>query len=95
MEVANNESKTPSVQEILLIHQKMFTIWTFYLVLSLPESVRCHQWLFYYKTGKRAIHYLDDLFFLAMIQWICNHLVGEFLQIRNQIKFPIAFDKTV
>ena len=43
---------------------------------------------------KRAINYLDDFFFVAALKWLCDHQLQTFIDICNEIKFPISMEKT-
>ena len=44
--------------------------------------------------GRRAINYLDDFFFAALFHYVCNDNIAKFLEICNQINFPVSIDKT-
>ena len=46
------------------------------------------------KTGKSLINYLDDYFFVDMLELLCNNQIQQFLQICMTIRFPVALDKT-
>ena len=45
------------------------------------------------KTGEPITNYLDDFLFLAITMWRCNQILQQFLQICEQIGFPIAMEK--
>ena len=47
-----------------------------------------------FKTGKKLINYLDDYLFVALLQLLCNAQLQVFLQVCEQIKFPVSMDKT-
>ena len=53
------------------------------------------KFIFKHRTGKRATNYLDDFFFVALMQLWCNNLVEAFLQICKEISFPVSLEKTV
>ena len=44
-------------------------------------------------TG-RIINYLDDFLFIALTADNCNRMVNIFIDMCNQIRFPVAMDKT-
>ena len=46
------------------------------------------------KTGKNNVNYLDDFLFIALMKWMCNMQTQLFLEICEQIKFPVALEKT-
>ena len=50
--------------------------------------------IFKFRTGKRAINYLDDFFFAALMKLMCNGQIKSFLAICQEINFPVALDKT-
>ena len=50
--------------------------------------------IFRFKTGKEAINYLDDYFFVAICEMLCNQQMTEFLKICSQIRFPVSLEKT-
>ena len=52
------------------------------------------EYLYKYRTGKRATNYLDDFLFAALLQIYCNKLVDQFLNICEEINFPVALEKT-
>ena len=47
------------------------------------------------KTGLQNLNYLDDFFFVALIEFLCNHQIHTFLQVCDIIKFPVSLEKTV
>ena len=47
------------------------------------------------KTGRSTNNYLDDFILGALLEALCNGQVQEFLKICDQIKFPVAPEKTV
>ena len=47
------------------------------------------------KLGKRIINYLDDYLFVAYLRLLCNQQIQLFLNICEQINFPVAMEKTV
>ena len=55
----------------------------------------CVAFLCYKKTGKKVNKYVDDFFFAALMSALCNGSVYEFLNICEQINFPVAPEKTV
>ena len=44
--------------------------------------------------GKENVNYLDDFLFVALLAALCNKQVDTFIQICNQIKFPVSIRKT-
>ena len=50
--------------------------------------------IFKIKTGKVAINYLDDFFFVALYKQWCNIQIKNFLDICEKIKFPVSMEKT-
>ena len=47
------------------------------------------------KVGKNAItNYLDDLLFLAVLKYICDGLIRQFLQLCKDLNIPVAIEKT-
>ena len=46
------------------------------------------------RTGKQNVNYLDNYYFCAFLELICNNQVHTFLAICHKIKFPVALDKT-
>ena len=55
----------------------------------------CVAFLCFKRTGKRTNNYVDDFFFTALLEAMCNGQVYEFLKIRDEIRFPVAPEKTV
>ena len=47
-----------------------------------------------YQTGKSNVNYLDDYLFAAALKRVCDWQVQVFLQICEQICFPVALEKT-
>ena len=47
-----------------------------------------------WRTNSDLVNYLDDYFFAALYNLICNNKVREFLAVCELIKFPVALDKT-
>ena len=47
-----------------------------------------------FRTKKENINYLDDFFFAHIKTWFCNRQVEIFLQVCNEINFPVSMDKT-
>ena len=47
-----------------------------------------------FKTKRDLVNYMDDFFFVALLQLICNNQVKEFLSICNLISFPVSLEKT-
>ena len=46
------------------------------------------------KTGKPLVNYLDDYLFIQFIKSLCNDQVKVFLNICEQINFPVSMEKT-
>ena len=47
-----------------------------------------------HRTNYPNVNYLDDYFFAHLLREICNMQVQVFLDICNQIQFPVALEKT-
>ena len=47
------------------------------------------------KTGKWAINYLDDYLFVASLKIWCDNQIRMFLEICQDINFPVSMEKTV
>ena len=46
------------------------------------------------RTGKPVINYLDDYFFTALTALLCDGQVEKFLELCDEIKFPVSMEKT-
>ena len=46
------------------------------------------------KSGKKPVNYLDDFYFVAYLKHLCNQQVQIFLELCNQIGFPVSLEKT-
>ena len=47
-----------------------------------------------HRTKKENVNYLDDFLFIALLAHFCNYQIEVFLDICNQINFPVTMDKT-
>ena len=47
-----------------------------------------------WKTKKNFINYMDDFLFAALMKLICNNQVKAFLQVCEEICFPVSLEKT-
>ena len=47
-----------------------------------------------YYTKKGNINYLDDFFFTHIIKMLCNQQISKFLEICENINFPVSMEKT-
>ena len=47
-----------------------------------------------YKTCKPLVNYLDDYLFVAVLKSLCNAQMNIFLEVCQQIRMPIALEKT-
>ena len=47
-----------------------------------------------WKTKKELVNYLNDFLFAALMTLLCNNQVRTFLDICEQIKFPVSLEKT-
>ena len=47
-----------------------------------------------WRTGEKLINYLDDYLFVALLKALCEQQLRVFLDICDQIKFPVSLDKT-
>ena len=45
-------------------------------------------------TGEEIVNYLDDYFFVALLEILCNAQVEIFLHICHLIRFPVSMEKT-
>ena len=52
------------------------------------------EWIFHFRTGKKATNYLDDFTFITLLEWACNDLIMKFLEICKEINFPISMKET-
>ena len=50
--------------------------------------------IFVFRTKSKVTNYLDDFFFVALVEHQTNQLVQDFLQICTEINFPVSTDKT-
>ena len=48
-----------------------------------------------FRTKRKALNYLDDFFFAALLKLCCDDQLDEFLKICSEINFPVALEKTV
>ena len=46
------------------------------------------------KTKKSNVNYLDDFLFVALLKAACNHQLQTFIDVCNDINFPISMEKT-
>ena len=46
------------------------------------------------KRGKAINNYLDDFLFMSLMKKWCNEMVANFLQLCEQLKLPVALEKT-
>ena len=47
-----------------------------------------------HRTGKKAVNYLDDYLFAALLKLLCNNQIKTFLAVCQEINLPVALDKT-
>ena len=52
------------------------------------------EFIFRKRTERRAINYLDDFFFVALREAVCNNLLQAFIDLCQEISFPLALEKT-
>ena len=45
-------------------------------------------------TKKENVNYLDDFFFAALKQFLCNHQISTFIEVCGKIQFPVSMEKT-
>ena len=80
--------------------------WYFFVDKCLPfgASISCAHFqefsdtvafIFLKKTGKKAVNYLDDFLFVALLKSLCDGQIACFLDICDIIGFPVSMDKTV
>ena len=46
------------------------------------------------KNGKELVNYLDDFLFVALLRWVCNQHLQTFLDVCQEINFPVSKEKT-
>ena len=47
-----------------------------------------------FRNKSKTLNYLDDFFFAALWKWLCDKCLQMFLDICNEINFPVAMEKT-
>ena len=47
-----------------------------------------------YLTKQDLLNYLDDYFFVDIVQQLCNQQISKFLEVCDLIRFPVALEKT-
>ena len=47
-----------------------------------------------YRTRKDLVNYLDDFLFVTLLKMLCNSQLETFLQVCEEISFPISPEKT-
>ena len=50
--------------------------------------------LMQHRMKKRTVNYLDDFFFAALCKLLCDLQVQSFLELCNDIRFPVSLEKT-
>ena len=50
--------------------------------------------LVHWRTNRDLINYLDDFFFAVLLRAICNQQVQAFLDVCDEIRFPVSMEKT-
>ena len=83
-----------------------FTGKTFYFIdkcLPFRSSISCKIFqeisnsiahLVTFRTKKPTLNYLDDYFFVHLLKQVCDWQVNQFLQVCEEIKFPVSLEKT-
>ena len=51
-------------------------------------------WIVEYRTKKPNVNYLDDYLFAAALKRLCDMQIKVFLQVCEEINFPVALEKT-
>ena len=51
--------------------------------------------IFFKRTGKKTVNYLDDYYFAALLKAWCDGQIRAFLEICDIISFPVSMEKTV
>ena len=51
-------------------------------------------WLVHFRARKPNVNYLDDYLFAAALKRVCDEQIRIFLQICEDINFPVALEKT-
>ena len=51
-------------------------------------------WIVQYRTKKENVNYLDDYLFAALLKAMCNEQIQVFLDVCEEVKFPVALEKT-
>ena len=52
------------------------------------------EWIFKHRTGKRSNNYLDDFFFVTLLKAHCDSLLQAFLDLCQEVSFPVSLEKT-
>ena len=47
-----------------------------------------------YKTAKEVVNYLDDFLFIALLAYLCSKQLETFMEICQDIGFPVSLEKT-
>ena len=90
---------------VMIAQQPSTGKWYFFVDKCLPfgASISCSHFqrvsnalkhIVQVKTGHPLTNYLDDFLFFALTVARCNYLLNRFLEICQQLGFPIAEDKT-
>ena len=51
-------------------------------------------WIIEFKTRKPNVNYLDDYLFAAALKTMCDQQIRTFLDVCEEIRFPVALEKT-
>ena len=80
-------------------------IWYYFIDKCMPfgASISCSHFqrfsnaiahIVKYYTKKDNVNYLDDFFFVHMLRALCNQQIDKFLEICDNINFPVSMEKT-
>ena len=86
------------------MHLVMQKVWYFVdKCLPFGSSISCAifqaisdaiAWIVAYRSRKPNVNYLDDYLFAAALKSLCERQIEQFLQICEEIRFPVALEKT-
>ena len=70
----------------------MYAFRGFNKLCSLPENFRHNS--IYLEVQDETVNYLDDFFFAAFLKALCDQKLDVFIEICNDIQFPVSIEKT-
>ena len=93
--MAGNESEGPITGKNYFFFDKCLPFGASISCAHFQRFLNCVAHIHRARTGKSMNNYLDNFFFVALLKLLCDGLVSEFLQICQQINFPVSLEKTV